>query len=74
MAVMFGALYKALLEAHVTEAAAQEAAEELAGYEHRFAKIDERFAHLEGRMTLLQWMVGTNVVLTIGVLVRLLTQ
>lgn len=61
MAIMLGALYKALIEGHVSEETARQAAEEVAGYESRLAAI-------EGRLLLLQWMVATNVVLTIGVL------
>jgi hypothetical protein len=59
MALMLGALYKALIEGHVSEEQARAAAEEVAGYENRLASI-------ESRLTLLTWMVGTLVALTIG--------
>jgi hypothetical protein len=36
----------------------------IAGYENRFAK-------LESDMTVLKWMVGTNIALTLGVFGRL---
>jgi hypothetical protein len=38
----------------------------------RLASIDNRMDRLEGRMTLLQWMMATNLVVTLGVLWRLL--
>ena len=39
----------------------------------RFAQVDARFVKVEGDINLLRWMVGTNLVLTVGVLFRLLT-
>lgn len=67
MAMMLGALYRALMAAQVAEPEARNAAEEVAAYESRVAT-------LEGRLTLLTWMVGTNVALTVLVLGRLLTK
>jgi len=68
MAMMLGALFKALISAEgITEEDARRAAEEVAAYESRLAA-------LEGRLTLLTWMVGTNVALTVLVLGRLLTK
>jgi len=68
MAIMLGALYKALLEGHgISEETARAAAEEVVAY-------DSRLATIESKVTVLTWMVGTNVVLTIMVLGRLLTQ
>jgi len=64
MPLRLGALHDALLDPGNAEKA-QKAAEEMAGYEHRFAGI-------ESDLTLLKWMVGTNVVLTGGILIRLL--
>jgi len=48
----------------VPEIAAREAAEESAGYESRFAKIDTELA-------VLKWMVGTNLALTLAILGKL---
>lgn len=64
MSLRLGALQDALLDPGNAEKA-QRAAEELAGYDNRFASI-------ETRLTLLTWMVGTNVALTLFVLGRLM--
>jgi hypothetical protein len=66
MTLMLGKTYDALRSADgVSDEQAREAAEEIAAYENRLASI-------ESRLTLLTWMVGTNIVLTIFVLGRLL--
>jgi hypothetical protein len=65
MALQLGALWDALIDAGAKQEKADKAAEELAGYENRLANIDTR-------LTLLTWMVGTNIVITLGVLWRLL--
>ena len=57
MAMMLGALYKALMEP--TEDNARRAAEEVAGYDNRLAKI-------EADLLLLKWMVATGIGLQIG--------
>jgi hypothetical protein len=65
MALMLGKLYAALRDAGANEQQAREAAEEAAGYETRLASIDTR-------VTVLTWMVGANVTLTVAVLAKLL--
>ena len=42
-------------------------------YDARFNRLGVRSEQLAGRMNLLQWMVGTNILLTIGVLWKLLS-
>lgn len=64
MTLRLGALHDALLDPGNAEKA-QRAAEEVAGYENQLAAI-------ESRLTLLTWMVGTNIALTVFVLGRLL--
>lgn len=64
MALQLGALRDALLEAGASPDAARKASEEAASYETRLAGI-------EGRLTTLTWMVGTNVALTATVLFKL---
>jgi hypothetical protein len=59
MAMMLGALYRALVAAKVTEEDAQKAAEEVAAYESRLATI-------ETKLTVLQWMVGFLTALSLG--------
>jgi hypothetical protein len=61
---MMGNLYSALVKAGAGEEDTKKAAEELAGYENRFSK-------LEGDVGLLKWMVGFNLALTIAVLAKL---
>lgn len=64
MAVMMGNLYEALVKAGAGEDNAKKAAEEIAGYENRFAKI-------ESDVNLLKWMVGFNLAMTVAVLGKL---
>jgi hypothetical protein len=64
MAIMLSKLYAALRAANVPESAAREAAEEIAGYENRFVR-------LESDMAVLKWMVGTNIVITAAVFFKL---
>jgi hypothetical protein len=66
MALQLGALRDALIDAGAKPEKADKAAEELAGYENRLASID-------ARLTLLTSMSGFNLVLTSGVLWRLLS-
>lgn len=66
MTLMLGKTYDALRSADgVSDEQAREAAEEIAAYENRLSSI-------ESRLTLLTWMVGTNVALTMAVFFRLL--
>ena len=58
MALRLGALYDALRLANIPEDQARLAAEEVAQYEQRLATI-------ERDLTLLKWMVGTNIALTL---------
>lgn len=67
MALQLGALRDALLSAGTPADKADKAAEELAGYENRLAGIETRLA-------VLTWMAATNLVLTAGVLWRVLGQ
>ena len=66
MAVMLSKTYAALKAAGAPDGIAREAAEEIAGFENRLSGI-------ESDVKLLKWMVGTNIVLTVGILLRLFT-
>ena len=66
MALMLAKLYDALLEAGASEDKARAAAEELAAYENRFQRI-------ETGLSVLTWMVGFNLVMTVGILWRVVT-
>lgn len=68
MSTMISEVYDAFKEAGTSEEKARKAAEAIAGYENRFAKIDERFAIMDGRLVLLQWMLGFNLAMTIAIL------
>jgi hypothetical protein len=61
MALMLGSLYDALVSVAVDPDKARKAAEEAAGYKNRITKV-------ETDLTLLKWMIATNIVLTFGVL------
>lgn len=56
MSIMLGELYKALLAP--SEEQARKAAEEVAGYENRLASI-------ETKVTVLTWMVGVLITLSL---------
>lgn len=68
MSTMISEVYDAFKEAGASEEKARKAAEAVAGYENRFAKIDERFAVMDGRLVLLQWMLGFNLAMTLAIL------
>ena len=68
MSTMISEVYDAFKEAGASEEKARKAAEAIAGYENRFAKIDERFATMDGRLVLLQWMLGFNLAMTLAIL------
>jgi hypothetical protein len=72
MPTMISEVYDALLEAGASEEKARKAAEAVAQYHQRFASLEQKIVQLDGRMSLLHWMVGTNVVLTLGCLGKLL--
>jgi hypothetical protein len=64
MALMIRALYEALMLAGVPEDKAGRAAEAVAQYENRLAKI-------AADAGLLKWMVGFNLAVTIAVLFKM---
>jgi hypothetical protein len=63
MALMVGSLYDAVKDAGANDDKARKAAEEVAAYEGRIARND-------ADLTLLKWMVGTNIALTVAILWR----
>jgi hypothetical protein len=64
MAMMMGHLYSALKQAGADEESAKRAAEEVATY-------DARMNTIENRLSVLTWMVGTNVALTLAIVGKL---
>jgi len=63
MALQLGALRDALIEAGASAEKAAKAAEEIAGYENRLAKI-------EGLLSLHSWMLSFNLAMTLAILWR----
>ena len=74
MPLMSSELLDALLDAGASEEKARKAAEAVAAYENRFAALDVRMLALEGKVTLLTWMVSFNLIVSLGVLWRLLAK
>ena len=66
MALMLSSLYDALLDAGASEEKARKAAAEAAQYEARFARP-------EADVGLVKWMVGVNLAISLGILVKLFT-
>ena len=64
MALQLGALRDALIAAGAPVEKAEKAAEEMAGYETRLAKI-------EADLLVLKWMIGANFALTLAVFIKL---
>ena len=58
MTTMISELYEALKEADVSDATARKAAEAVAAYEARFASLDLKIERMDGRLTLIQWMLA----------------
>jgi ABC-type Fe3+-hydroxamate transport system substrate-binding protein len=69
MTTMIAEVYDALIEAGASQDKARKAAEAIAGYENRFTDIEKRLERMEGKITLLTWMVGLAITLslTLGV-------
>ena len=63
MAVMLSKTYDALIAAGAPDDKARAAAEELAGYESRFAKIETDLA-------VLKWMVGVNLAASLTLVIK----
>lgn len=75
MTTLIKEVYDAFRAAGTPEEQAAAAAQAMAGYEDRFTRLEHRMVALEGRLTLLQWMVGINsagIALIIGLVVIVL--
>ena len=68
MALMSAELYDALLDAGASDDKARKAAEAVAAFDQRFASLETRLVQIDGRLLLMQWMLGTVLVLLLGVL------
>ncbi len=58
MTTMVSEVYEAFREANVADATARKAAEVMAAYEARFASLDVKVENIDGRLTLIQWMLA----------------
>lgn len=58
MTAMISEVYEAFKEANVSDATARKAAEAVAAYEARFAGIELKIERVDGRLTLIQWMLA----------------
>ncbi len=65
MALQLGALRDALAEAGASADSARRASEEVASYEARLASID-------GKLSVLTWMVATNIAVSVGLMFKAL--
>ncbi len=66
MTTMIAEVYDALIEAGASQEKARKAAEAIAGYESRFSEIEKRLERMEGKITLLSWMVGVAITVGLG--------
>src|SRR4030095_1983558 len=70
VSTMISEVYDALLAAGAPEDKARKAAEVLANYDTHFAAIEHRVTALDGKVTLLTWMVGFNLAISVAVLFK----
>jgi hypothetical protein len=72
MSAMISEIYDAFRDAHgVSDDKARKAAEAVADFKSRFADLALRIERVDGRVSALTWMMGTNITLTLLVLGRL---
>jgi hypothetical protein len=69
---MIAEVYDALIAAGSPEDKARKAAEAIAGYENRFAGVEQRLTRMEGELKLLSWMIGFDLAGTVGIIFMLL--
>jgi hypothetical protein len=62
--------YDAFISAGAPEEKARDAAEELAAYENRFARIETDRAVIGADMTALKWMLGVNLAASASILIK----
>jgi hypothetical protein len=58
MTTMVTEVYDALIDAGATEEKSRKAAEAVAAYETRFASLELKMERIDGRLTLIQWMLA----------------
>jgi hypothetical protein len=70
MPAMSSELYDALLAAGAPEDKARAAATAALSYEDRFDRIERKLVAHDGRFTLLQWMLFSNLAISVAVLFK----
>jgi FeS assembly SUF system protein len=70
MAVMLGNLDDALLSAGAEDEKAKSAATEVAGYDNRIAELKGEIVGVRGELTLVKWMLGFNLAMTVRLLAK----
>jgi len=68
MSTMISEVYDAFKEAGASEEKARKAAEAVASYENRFAKFENPLVSIRAELTLVKWMVGFNLTMTVAIL------
>jgi hypothetical protein len=58
MTTMISEVYEAFREANVSDATARKAAEAISAYEARFAGLELKLEQINGRISLVQWMLA----------------
>ena len=71
MATMIAEVYDAFKAAGVDDEKARKAAEAIAAYDNRFARIENRLVEINGRINLLTWMVGFIGAINIAIFLKL---
>jgi len=70
MSMILAKTYAAFKEANVSEEKALEAAQELAEYSDTMNDLKIKITNLEGKITLLHWMVTFNLAISVAILWR----
>ena len=68
---MLSRTYDALKAAGVPDNKAREAVEEIAGYENRPVGIEPLLTGIEAKVSMLQWMLGLNLAVSLAIVVIL---
>jgi len=65
-------IYDALIDAGADEGKARKAAESITEYDDKFVSLENKIMKMQGDINLLRWMVGFNLIISSGVLIKLL--
>jgi hypothetical protein len=71
MPTMISEVYDAFIASGAPEDKARKAAEAIAAYDTRFAKIDGDLSSIRGDINLLKWMNGVTLAFSLGIFLKL---